>query len=456
MDLAGGRIPLYEFFFRCGKSIIHVTQRPAEKKIPHRASCYIIFHGKSSRMDVDVGKAIIFRAAYDRHCFCRLSIAVSVCKRKIGRAMISIEKTQVIALVHGLHPHAEALDCEDVKGPRSLFGESVPVPKPVSSGEERDSWAKKKGGPQDIRANARVLWENSEALSPEERARRVLSPEAAVFQPAAKGSPPRLDVPASTYIAGRCTSSFNLAWHLLENGMLPEWGAVLCSCQTEGRGQLRRTWHSPRGNLYVSFRLPHDANLQGDAASLVTGGLLAGAFKALGFPLSLKWPNDLLLAETSKVGGLLLEERDGVILAGLGLNLAECPPAALLRADRATPAAVLLPCHARESGAEEPLAPFALWRHLVSAAILEYTCSVAGRSLSRVLDGFERLLAWKGKRVILTEADGSSFSGRYQGLGGKGGLLLQHDDGSENEFCSGSLSLAAVTPGWPSDAPVHG
>ena len=85
--------------------------------------------------------------------------------------MASIEKTQVIALVHGLHPHAEALDCEDVKGPRSLFGESAPVPKPVRSGEERDTWTKKAGGRQDIRANARVLWESAEAATPEETER---------------------------------------------------------------------------------------------------------------------------------------------------------------------------------------------------------------------------------------------------------------------------------------------
>ena len=394
--------------------------------------------------------------------------------------MVSTEKIQLTALVHGLSPHAEALDCEDVKGPRSLFGESVPVPKPVRSGERDGGRMRTPGGHRDILADSLLLWESSELLSPEAMARRVLGPDEAAVPP----HTPRLDVPAPVYIAGRCTSTFNLAWQLQENDMLPEWGAVLCSCQTEGRGQLRRTWHSPRGNLYVSFRLPSDANLQGDAASLVTGGLLARAFEALGFPLSLKWPNDLLLAGNAKVGGLLLEERSGVILAGLGLNLAECPPAAALRADRATPAAVLLPCHAlsplpglgvetleaergknraesgsgnraeasaHESGAsetEEPLAPFALWRHLVSAAILEYTRSVAGQSLPRVFAAFDHLLAWKGRQVTLTEADGSVFSGRYQGLGETGGLVLQSADGGQREFFSGSLSLAATTPEW--------
>lgn len=365
--------------------------------------------------------------------------------------MVSIAKTQLVALVHGLPPHAEALDCGDLRGARSLFGESAAVPKPVRAGQERGQGENQPPGRTDLQPRSLILWEDSRGAAPAALARQILAPD----EPCGAAS---LDVPASTYIAGRCTSSFNLAWHLLENDLLPEWGAVLCSCQTEGRGQLRRTWHSPRGNLYVSFRLPRDSSLRGDAASLVVGGLIAGAFERIGLPLSLKWPNDLLLAESGKVGGLLLEERDGVILAGLGVNLAESPSMAMLRAGGAAPAAVL-PLHAASpsgaggddaSGVEEGgcergklLAPFALWRHLVSAVILEYTHSVEGRSLSRALAGFERLLAWKGRWVTLTEADGSSFSGCYQGLGETGGLRLLSADGHCHEFFSGSLSLTA-------------
>ena len=373
--------------------------------------------------------------------------------------MVSTKKTQLIALAHGWHPHAEAIDCEDMRGPRSLFGESFPVPRPLRSGEEQDMRAVGQadaGTPTPT--GCLVLWEDTEIRGPIAAAGRILASAEAAGPVAALQHPSGLDVPASAYIAGRCASSFDVAWRLLEAGLLPEWGAALCSCQTAGRGQMRRPWHSPRGNLYVSFRLPRDANLQGEAAALIVGGLLAGAFRRLGFPLSLKWPNDLLLNEKDKVGGLLLEARNGETLAGLGVNLAECPPAAALRADRATPAAVLLPGHARAalsgtdkefSGGEdeEPLAPFALWRHLVSAAILEYSHSVAGQSLARALAGCGHLLAWKGKAVVLAEADGSLISGLCQGLGDSGGLLLRRADGTLQEYFSGSLSLAVPPEG---------
>lgn len=369
--------------------------------------------------------------------------------------MVSIDKTQLIALAHGWHPHAEAIDCEDMRGPRSFFGESFPLPRPLRSREEQDMRAV---GQADCGAQAPsgclVLWESAEIRGPVATAGRILASIEGSDPAVALQRPDGLDVPASSYIAGRCPSSFDVAWRLLEAGLLPEWGAALCSCQTAGRGQMRRPWHSPRGNLYVSFRLPRDPNLQGEAAALIVGGLLAGAFRRLGFPLSLKWPNDLLLNEKDKVGGLLLEARNGETLAGLGVNLAECPPAAALRADRAAPAAVLLPGHARAASpgadkessggeGEEPLAPFALWRHLVSAAILEYSHSVAGQSLAKALAGCDRLLAWKGRAVVLAEADGSSISGICLGLGKNGGLLLRRADGDLREHFSGSLSLAA-------------
>ena len=248
-----------------------------------------------------------------------------------------------------------------------------------------------------------------------------------------------VDTPVSIFIAGRCTSSFAPAWDLFEDGALTEWGGVLCACQTEGRGQLRRHWHSPRGNLHVTFLLPRDPLLQGDAAALVTGYMVLTALQSLGFSLSLKWPNDLLLHELDKVGGLLLEERNGSLMAGLGINLVEAPTAAELRKQGAR-AAVLLPERMGEK--QEPITPFALWRRLVSELILTYTRHVQGRSLPELLDKIDGVLAWKNRAVICSEGDEYALRGKLLGLGPGGGLLLQLPNREKREVFSGSLFLA--------------
>lgn len=390
-----------------------------------------------------------------------------------------VAKTALLALNSGLPPCAEALDCDDLRGPRSLFGESAPMPRPIGEvrfGSDGLSASRPESRPAnrpdsrpegrpDSRAasrsngrsasgleSCRLLWEAAEPASCYAEAAKIASEAGPVhaFDTCTAGLC-RLNLPATVYICGTCTSTFDIAWRLSADGLMPEWGAVISSRQTGGRGQMRRAWHSPRGNLYVTFRLPSDPLLKGDCASLLVGWLLVSAFRRLGFSLSLKWPNDLLLEERFKVGGVLLEERDGVLMAGLGVNLAEAPGAALMRGQDSLPAAVLLPDHsalhvqggaAAESGeGEEPLAPFPLWRRLVSEVILEYSQSLSGNRLADTLCLVNASLAWKGRNVVVRDGGDRAEQGRFMGLGPCGGMLLSPCSGERRELFSGSLFL---------------
>ncbi len=86
------------------------------------------------------------------------------------------------------------------------------------------------------------------------------------------------------------------------------------------------------------------------AAAPAIGALCAEALAASGFPVLLKWPNDLIQQEESaeapsaglrKVGGILLEEYSGVLTAGIGINTDSCPPPSMLRDGFAVEAGVL-------------------------------------------------------------------------------------------------------------------
>jgi BirA family biotin operon repressor/biotin-[acetyl-CoA-carboxylase] ligase len=101
---------------------------------------------------------------------------------------------------------------------------------------------------------------------------------------------------------------------------------VVATEQTAGRGRLGRQWHSPAGlGLYVStlFRPRCTAleALRWTLAAAVAG--CEACRDASGFPVSIKWPNDLMVG-TRKLGGLLAELRSGVtteMVLGLGLNV---------------------------------------------------------------------------------------------------------------------------------------
>ncbi|MCL1886960.1 MAG: biotin--[acetyl-CoA-carboxylase] ligase [Betaproteobacteria bacterium] len=244
------------------------------------------------------------------------------------------------------------------------------------------------------------------------------------------------NVPAPVYFCDEVTSTFSVGHALAKNGMLPAWGAVLAACQTAGKGQLRRHWQSPRGNLYVTFRLPDVPLFHTDAAALVTGVLLAVAFHRLGYPLQLKWPNDLLNQDQDKVAGILLEKRSGMLLAGVGVNLHTLPEEQQLRRERATPAGLLLSTDRKPF----PFSPFALWQVLVNEVISAYSQSFAQSAAEVLTNLADPFLAWKGEAVTVSGTDGVTLSGKMRGISPIGGLLLQTSDGRMHEIFSGSLA----------------
>lgn len=246
---------------------------------------------------------------------------------------------------------------------------------------------------------------------------------------------------ADVYVARETGSTFELAWLIAGQGLLRPWDAVLALSQNNGRGQLRRPWYSPAGNLHVSFLLPSGPVFEGAPASVLTALLLIKAFGRLGLELKLKWPNDLVLVRAGmpgKLGGLLLEEQGGMLLAGLGVNLVHAPGDGMMREGASLP-----PALAPEGFS--PRAPAALWPELVRNAFMIYDGAFKESSRPRLLEEAEELLLWRGHHI---QVDGAlsgeePLRGRLLGLGADGGLRLQMPASSgykEFEVLTGSIS----------------
>ena len=246
----------------------------------------------------------------------------------------------------------------------------------------------------------------------------------------------RTGLPADLFVCAECSSTFDLGWKLRELGFMREWDAALALRQTAGRGQLRRPWQSPGGNLHVSFRLP-ERFVRESAASVLTALLLIRSFARMDLPLLFKWPNDLVLMGEhgpGKLGGLLLEERAQVLLAGLGVNMASLPEAANLRRDAAMPAARL----PENFCCGEPVK---LWLELVYNALLIYKNTFTASSSRELLWESEKYLLWKGSEVQVLDASesGSITRGLLCGLTELGGLRL---------FASTTVKAGAPVADW--------
>ena len=126
--------------------------------------------------------------------------------------------------------------------------------------------------------------------------------------------------------------TFELAAHVescestqaLLDASMPEGSYAVADHQTAGRGRLGRTWEAPPGSaLLVSVLLKPPAERPLPQLALVAGVAVADALEELtGLAVQIKWPNDVMLRR-QKVCGILAEARDGAVVLGVGVNLAQ-------------------------------------------------------------------------------------------------------------------------------------
>jgi BirA family biotin operon repressor/biotin-[acetyl-CoA-carboxylase] ligase len=101
-------------------------------------------------------------------------------------------------------------------------------------------------------------------------------------------------------------------------------GAVaLTEEQTEGRGRLGRTWHSPPGVslLFSTLLEPRVETARLPELTIVAGETLREAIAhTTGLDPEIKLPNDILIGGR-KTAGILAEAREGRVVLGIGVNV---------------------------------------------------------------------------------------------------------------------------------------
>lgn len=231
------------------------------------------------------------------------------------------------------------------------------------------------------------------------------------------------------YLCGPCSSALDVAMNLARQGDLQVWDSVLATRQWAGRGQMRRTWISEPGNLFAAWRLPMPPAPWQNMVSVLVGWALCMGLREFGLPVQLKWPNDLLL-HGRKIGGILIEERGDVLLAGIGLNMGSCPADEALRRDHA--------CAAASLGGQLPgMSIFSLWLQLVNFGRLRYSIELSDSTPLEFSQLIETVLAYF-ETVVHVSDNRSSVCGVYAGVSPDGGIILR-ENGGMRILHSGSL-----------------
>ena len=209
--------------------------------------------------------------------------------------------------------------------------------------------------------------------------------------------------------------------------------------QSAGRGRFERRWEAPEGSSIMMTLLlrPTFAPQYASMLTLVMGLAVAQAAEKLGFDVSIKWPNDIVISK-KKICGILTEMgtnglQINYVLIGVGINvnLKEFPEE---MQDKAT--SLLL-----EGGHEYD-------RNQVIALVMKYfeinyekfvqTCD-----LSLMIDDYNMMLANKCQPVrILDKLD--PYEGVALGIDREGELLVRVADGRIRKVCSGEVSVRGL------------
>ena len=218
----------------------------------------------------------------------------------------------------------------------------------------------------------------------------------------------------------------------------PEGTLALAEFQSAGRGRLGRSWDVPEGpSVMMSILLrPKFEPQYAPTLTLVMGMAVAKAVKNLGFDVSIKWPNDVVVSH-KKICGILTEMgvRDGkidyaVIGVGINVNIKEFPEEMV---DKATSLYL-------ESGKEFDRSQIP---GLVMEAFEEYYEKFAATcDLSGLKEEYESILANYNQpvRVLAKEP----YEGVARGITDGGELLVEKTDGTIVAVSAGEVSVRGL------------
>ena len=242
-------------------------------------------------------------------------------------------------------------------------------------------------------------------------------------------------------------SAMDMAHELAAEGA--EEGTLVFAVQQEqGRGRQGRTWASPEGGAYFALIVrPLRSPGETPQLSLLAGLAAAESVQALSeLHPSIRWPNDVLL-KGKKLAGILVEQKKGGVVVGIGINVTSRPE------DLPESAVSLAAAMAAKPGPEprappaRPGVPGRASPELVYQLTLEVCRRFGGHYRQWAKQGFgpfrDILRPWLALfgHPVHVSAGSDYFEGTAQDLDEQGRLVVRLDSGVQKAFEMGEVAL---------------
>jgi len=207
---------------------------------------------------------------------------------------------------------------------------------------------------------------------------------------------------------------------------------IIADQQTAGKGRLKRTWLSPKGNIALSIILYPDLLYLPSLIMLASLAVVHGIEAVTGLKPQIKWPNDIVI-NGRKVCGILIESNvrgntlDYAII-GIGVNV----NLKLTDFPEILPAATSL---SDELGRD--VSCLSIIRSLLVEIERLYLALTTGVS---IYEEWRDSLGTLGRRVRVKSGK-IGYEGVAESVARDGSLLLRHPDGSLTKIVMGDVTL---------------
>jgi BirA family transcriptional regulator, biotin operon repressor / biotin---[acetyl-CoA-carboxylase] ligase len=227
----------------------------------------------------------------------------------------------------------------------------------------------------------------------------------------------------------------------------PEGVVAVADHQDAGRGRLGRVWSAPPGSSLLVSVLLRPA-ITPDRLMLVTmaaGVALAEAVEQVaGFPVALKWPNDLVV-DDRKLAGLLAEADLGPGAGGIAVAVAVVVGAGCNVQWERFPTELEATATACNLEAGRPVDRDDLLDAYLARLALHYG------ALDAVAPAYRARLATVGRRVRVDLAGGAVLVGTAVSVDDAGRLVVEAGDGTHHDLAAGDVHH--LRPGTSDPAP---
>ena len=227
----------------------------------------------------------------------------------------------------------------------------------------------------------------------------------------------------------RVTSTMDVARQEARRGAA-EGTVIIADEQTAGKGRIRRSWFTPKGNIALSIILYPGVSYLPYLIMLASLAVANSIEAETGLKTQIKWPNDILIGG-KKVCGILVESdvrEDAVAYAiiGIGINvdfrIADFPDIAATATSLGT-----------ELGRD--ISRIRLLKRLLTEIDMLYAS--AGES---IFASWRDRLVTLGKKVQATSGN-SIMKGVAESVDRDGSLMLRLADGSLTSIIAGDVTL---------------